>query len=215
MLSPSNSISPTSEPVEPPYVQCRRFLTGGVRGGELTLDVGCGSGELIVDLEGLGCSVIGTEIDLELIEACRERGLDVREGKAESLPFVDASFDRIVCSVVVPYTDERRAIAEWVRVLKPGGQVYATYHGVGYGLDYLVRGVDLRAHAYGARMLANSVYYWTTGRRLPGFYGDTLCQGIGRLRSYYKALGLVLEQERIASSFLAQPQFICHQLVKP
>src|SRR6266567_802297 len=103
MQSPSHSVIRTPDSAEPPYVVCRRFLTSGARSGELTLDVGCGSGDLMAELSKLGCKVVGTEIDPALIDACCARGLDVREGKAESLPFAGESYDRIVCSVVVPY----------------------------------------------------------------------------------------------------------------
>ncbi len=214
MRSLSHSVIRTSNKGESPHVVCRRFLTSGTRSGELTLDVGCGSGEIIAELADLGCKVIGIEVDQALIAFCLARGLAVREGKAESLPFDDDTFDRIVCGVVVPYTEEEKAVSEWARTLKPGGQVYATYHGVGYGLNYMLRGSTRKFHAYGACMLVNTVYYWTTGRRLSGPYGDTLCQGIGRLRGYYDQFGLVLERECVAASFLGLPQLICHQLSK-
>lgn len=186
----------------------------GARSGELTLDIGCGYGELIAALTEVGCSVIGTEIDSTLVDACQGHGFDVRQGKAESLPFEDETFDRIVCSVVIPYTEEKKAIAEWARTLKPGGRAYATYHGIGYGMDYMLRGSRLKTRAYGIRMLANTGYFWATGRRLPGAMGDTTCQSTQRLRSYYRDLGLVLECEYIASTFLSFPRFICHQVSK-
>ena len=196
-------------------VVCKTFLMRDTRFGQLTLDVGCGNGDMMVKLREQGCEVFGTEVDLDLIADCKARGLDVCDGKAESLPFDDSTFDRIVCSVVIPYTEENRAIAEWARVLKPGGKVYATYHGIGYGLDYVMRGTTWKKRVYGLRMLVNTGYFWLTKRRMPGFLGDTTCQSAARLRSYYDALGLKLERESIASLYLGFPQFICHELEKP
>ena len=204
----------TPRPSEAPSAVCRRFLTHGEHAGKRTLDVGCGQGDLLLELAALGADVVGTEIDLALIASCRARGLDVREGKAEHLPFGDAELDSIVCSVVIPYTDERRAIAEWARTLKSGGRVAATYHGSGYGLSYLLRGSGARRQVYGLRMLVNTVYYRVSGRRLPGFLGDTICQSSARLRRYYDEVGFVLQEELVAASFLGRPQFLCHRLVK-
>src|SRR5690606_7242849 len=124
----------------------------------------------------------GVEIDTRLVAECRSRGLDVLQGQAEMLPFDGSSFDAVLCSVVVPYTDERRAVAEWARVLKLGGAVNLTTHGLGYGLDYLLRGNHWKRRFYGFRMLVNSAVYEASGRRIPGFLGDTLCQTSSRMR---------------------------------
>jgi SAM-dependent methyltransferase len=48
-------------------------------------------------------------------------------GDALALPFPDDSFDRVVCSEVLEHIwDHRGAIAELVRVLKPGGRMAVT-----------------------------------------------------------------------------------------
>ena len=49
-------------------------------------------------------------------------GLDVRQADAEALPFRDADFDAAVSNFVVPHLGRHdRAVAELVRVLRPGG----------------------------------------------------------------------------------------------
>ena len=204
-----------SLPVEPPWIICRRFLTSDTSPGEVTLDVGCGTVDLMAELNQLGVEAQGIEVNPALIEACQSRGLSVQAGMAEQIPFETETFDRVVCSVVVPYTDEEQAIAEWARVLKPGGHVYATYHGIGYGMHYSLAGPGIKRRIYGLRMLVNTVYYQWTGRMLPGFWGDTICQTMQRLQAYYSRLGLVLEKESIAATFFGYPRFICHKLAKP
>jgi SAM-dependent methyltransferase len=199
---------------EPPHLICRRFLLGDAVAGERVLDVGCGEGQLVKALIGLGCAVVATEIQPSLVAAGLAGGLDVRSGRAEALPFEDNSFDRVLCSVVVPYTDERLAVSELARVVKPGGQVQATYHGVGYALQQIVLSNRIAVRLFGARTLLNTYYYWATGRRLPGFWGDTLCQGTKRLASYYRPLGVIVERELIVDSVGKYPRFICHQLRK-
>jgi SAM-dependent methyltransferase len=53
---------------------------------------------------------------------------DVREGTAEELPFDDGDVDWIWCRDVLSHVDVRRALAEFARVLRPGGAalVYVT-----------------------------------------------------------------------------------------
>ncbi len=200
---------------EPPFAQCRRFLIRDVRPNELTLDVGCGSGELMQELQRRGARTIGVEIGAELVAGCQERGLDVRWGRAEELPFEDATFDRIVCSVVMPYLDERRAVAEWSRVLKPGGRVFATYHGLGYALQCLASSRGLRRRIYGGRMVGNTLFYRVFRHRFPGFWGDTLCQTSGSLRANYRRAGLQFVDATTVTRFLGLPGFLAHHVLKP
>jgi|SRR5579864_3710279 len=197
-----------------PYVLCRRFLLGGLSPGMHVLDVGCGDGCLMTEIAAKGCSVVGVEIDKSVVQSHVVRGLEVYEGRAERLPLVDESFDAIVCSVVLPYTDEKQSVTEWMRVLKPGGIVNASYHGVGLGLGYVVHGPGWRLRFYGLRMLANTLFYRLTRFRLPGFLGDTLCQTSRRMVSYYRASGLQLEQEQIVDKTMGFPRFLCHRIVK-
>ena len=199
----------------PPHIQCRQILLTNLRPGHVVLDVGCGTGGLMSELESMGCSVSGVEINRSLVESCRANGLQVSEGRAERLPVESESVDAIVCSVVLPYVDQKPAIAEWARVLHPGGMVNATYHGIGYGLDYLTRGAGFKTKFYGFRMLANTAFHALTGGRLPGFLGDTFCQNRRRLNSYYRSAGLELVSELIVNKCAGLPVFFCHRLMKP
>lgn len=95
------------------------------------LDVGTGTGFLSLSLAELGHDVSGIDIADGMIsiakKMARERGLDVdlNTGDAESLDFGDESFDAIVSRWVLwTLPDPEKAISEWMRVLKPGGQAY-------------------------------------------------------------------------------------------
>lgn len=58
-------------------------------------------------------------------------GLDVvfREGDAQALPFADATFDTVVCTLgLCGIPDDRAAIAEMHRVLRPGGALLLFDH---------------------------------------------------------------------------------------
>ena len=174
------------------------------------LDVGCGRGEHLRELARLGCRAVGIEPDAQTVAALRGCGLAVLQGTAESLPVPDATFDAIVCSVVVPYTDEQRAIAEWARVLRPGGQVRASYHGLGFALRQVLEGPGIRRRVYGGRTIANSWCYRLTGRRLPGFWGDTLYQSAARLARYYCRAGFALVAEYVRPAYGLRDVFFHH-----
>jgi ubiquinone/menaquinone biosynthesis C-methylase UbiE len=182
--------------------------------GALVADVGCGTGEQLRLLKEAGCHPVGLETSAASLRGLRQTGYDVLVGRAEAIPLAAESVDGVVCKVVLPYTDERRAIAEWARVLRRGGMVRACYHGMGYYLNYLVEGESLAQRFYGARTLANTVVYWIARRRLPGWLGDTLFQSPQRLRAYYRSAGLELREEWLSRPFLGAPVFIYHLLVK-
>jgi ubiquinone/menaquinone biosynthesis C-methylase UbiE len=57
------------------------------------------------------------------------REIELREGDAQALPFPDASFDTVVCTLgLCGFPDERSAIAEMHRVLRPGGKLLLLDH---------------------------------------------------------------------------------------
>ena len=180
--------------------------------GSRVLDVGCGSGEQLEDLRRAGLDPVGVEPSQALVDDVTARGLTVLRGEAERLPIESQSVDGVVCKVVVPYTDERRAIAEWARVLRPGGRVLAAYHGAGYYLRYLTTGPGFAYRVYAARSLVNTWWYAVTDRRLPGFVGDTLYQSTKRLAGYYGKFGFELERAVPAPTYGGKPVFIYHQL---
>ncbi|MGB0110770.1 MAG: class I SAM-dependent methyltransferase [Terriglobales bacterium] len=66
--------------------------------------------------------MIGLDIDLGALRAAKIRypQRDFVCCPAESLPFADSSFDRVVSSVALPYMDIPAALAEIRRVLHPG-----------------------------------------------------------------------------------------------
>ncbi|HZX83365.1 MAG TPA: methyltransferase domain-containing protein [Reyranella sp.] len=113
------------------------------RQGEAILDVGCGAGSLDRLLaRRLGAANAITAIDTNpflLREAqalAKADGVDglIRfvPGNAEALPFADASFDCIFSVTVLEECDADRALAEMLRVVRPGGRV-----------GVIVRSIDL------------------------------------------------------------------------
>ena len=181
--------------------------------GSFVLDIGFGEGDQMRALRERRCRAFGVEFDRHLALHGRADGLRVCRASGDDLPFRTGTFHGVVCKVVIPYTDEARAIGEIARVLRPGGVARVSFHGLGYNLGYLLGQSDWKKRAYGARVITNTALYTLTGRRLPGFWGDTLYQSERRLRRYYAQVGL----EAVATPaprFLAAPVFIYHTLRK-
>lgn len=99
--------------------------------GRRALDVGCGPGALtarLVDRLGVG-SVCAVDPSAPFVAAARDRfpGLDVRQSRAEELPWPDDSFDVVAASLVVHFMrDPVDGLREMGRVTRPGGTVAAT-----------------------------------------------------------------------------------------
>ncbi len=178
--------------------------------GACVLDLGFGGGRQLRALVARGCRAVGLEADSRLVALASACGLSVSHGQAERLPFASASFDGVVCEVVIPYTDEARAIAEIGRVLKPGGLARLSYHGLGYPLRSLAIERGWKRQLYSARVMVNTWVYALSGRRLPGFWGDTVYQSRARLRRHYEQAGLELVEERVPARFAGAPVFLYH-----
>ena len=175
------------------------------------LDVGCGRGIQLRQLALRKCHFLGIDVDRESVMACRNQDLLALIASAERMPFRAQTLDGIVCKVVVPYTDEARALREIARVLRTSGTARVCYHGAGYYLRYLLCGTShWKFRLYALRSLVNTWVYALLGTRLPGFVGDTLYQSRRRLGNYYRACHLHLHEEHPSPLFLGFPVFLYH-----
>ena len=90
------------------------------------LDVGCGTGATTAALSRFG-SVSGLDMGLAALRHAHALGLPVARGSAENLPVGDATLDVVVALDVLEHLDDdRRALGEILRVLRPGGVLLAT-----------------------------------------------------------------------------------------
>lgn len=90
------------------------------------VDIGCGEGRFVRMLAAEGFAAVGIDPTEELIEVARRRdpGGQYHVAGAEALPLVDASFDCAVFYLsLCDIPDLDAALAEAVRVLRPGGRV--------------------------------------------------------------------------------------------
>ena len=112
-----------------------------VRPGERVLDVGCGSGNAALAAARRYADVVGLDYVPSLIARARLRAeaegtqVEFQVGDAQALPFPDNAFD-VVLSVfgVIFAPDQERAMAELLRVTRPGGRIaLATWMPEGMG----------------------------------------------------------------------------------
>ncbi len=100
--------------------------------GGMVLDVGCGSGVMVESLTALNCDYWGVDPAEKMIEDGKKRfssrpNVHLAVGSAEKLDFPDNHFDAVLCmGVLERVKDDRNALAEMVRVLKPGGTLLVT-----------------------------------------------------------------------------------------
>ena len=97
--------------------------------GERVLDVACGTGVLareVLSRVGPSGRVAGVDANAGMIAVAKEIAPEVQlhQGKAESLPFPDESFDAVVSQFgLMFFTDRAQAIQEMLRVLNASGRL--------------------------------------------------------------------------------------------
>ncbi len=89
------------------------------------VDVGCGTGLASEPLIANNFQVTGVDASEPMLAQARREFPDAAwtAGRAESLPFQDASFDAAISAQAFHHFDRTKAIAELLRVVRPGGMV--------------------------------------------------------------------------------------------
>lgn len=99
--------------------------------GESCIDLGCGSGAFTRRLRPFGLAVTGLDVSSGLIARARKqaRGETYLVGDIRATGLPDSSFDHILYSGVLHHFDSRssrrEALSEGMRILKPGGRLFA------------------------------------------------------------------------------------------
>src|SRR5579884_194726 len=112
-------------PAYPPEATSWLSRQLGLGPGRTVVDVGAGTGKLTRALLQSGAKVIAVE-PVAAMRAVLGRelpGVDAREGTAESMPLGDGAADAVVVGQAFHWFDGPAALAEFHRVLRPGGRL--------------------------------------------------------------------------------------------
>ena len=184
------------------------------------LDIGCGAGQQLRPfLEAPGTFGVGLDpskdagkIGRELFKT-EQPGAHVvfLRGAAERLPFQDSHFDLIICRLALPYTDNKLALAEMSRVLRPGGALLLKFHHVRYytlKLRQALAGGMAKSALHACRVLAAGALYHGTGRQPRGrLTGGETFQTLWLLRRELRVHGLRIRR-LLADSVAATPSLL-------
>lgn len=99
------------------------------------LDLGCGTGTLVLNIKSQFPSVdiYGLDGDAEILEIARQKAdqqllsVTFNQGLSGALPYPDATFDRVMCSLMLhhlTYEQKLKTVQEVYRILKAGGEFH-------------------------------------------------------------------------------------------
>jgi ubiquinone/menaquinone biosynthesis C-methylase UbiE len=97
------------------------------RGSQL-LDLAFGTGNLLLDWHAAGMTPVGVDCSPQMVRITarklRQRGLPptLARGRAQAIPFANATFDTVVSTFPAGFIVERATMAEVMRVLRPSGR---------------------------------------------------------------------------------------------
>jgi len=124
----------------------RAFLVSRVPAdASRVLDVACGTAAVSIELARAapGRTVVGVDQSPEMLRAGRLRveraglapRIELREGRAEELPFGDGEFDALTFTYLLRYVDDPAAtLRELARVVRPGGTIAMLEFGLPRGV---------------------------------------------------------------------------------
>lgn len=107
----------------------RVCAAAGVRAGQQVLDVACGTGAATLAAAarvGTAGTVVGVDANPDMLAVARRKRAELQwqQGRAEALPFPDASFDAVISQFGLMFFDDKvQALREMRRVLRPDGRI--------------------------------------------------------------------------------------------
>ena len=174
----------------------------GIEPGMRVLDVGCGTGTLAIwaKRECPDAVIDGLDGDPEILERARRKAagagveIELTEGFSTELPWPDASFDRVLSSLLFHHlvrADKARTLTEINRVLRPGGELHVADLGkpADPAMAVLSRGLALLD---GREQTADNI-----AGNLPALVAAADFTGVSEGRSFRTAFGVLRTIEAI------------------
>ncbi len=110
----------------PVHRRLLRQLNAAPRRSVRVLDAGCGTGQVLADLAGPERQLLGLDLSREMLQHAQDRvpGARLLQGDCQRLPLADASVDLVLNTLSFHwYPQPLAALSEFLRVLRPGGQL--------------------------------------------------------------------------------------------
>ena len=119
------------------------------------LENGCGVGMYVEKMSPFGGKIFGLEYDFERATEAGARSSGIINAAGEFLPYPDSTFDLVLSHEVLEHVlDDRLAVTEMVRVLKPGGRVVIFVPNIGYPFE--THGIYWRGkYQFGNKLFVN------------------------------------------------------------
>ncbi|MBS2969266.1 class I SAM-dependent methyltransferase [Metabacillus sp. KIGAM252] len=93
------------------------------------LDAGCGTGQTLSYLAGLGYEAAGMDADQRMVRKAKNRlsddSVSIVHGSLELMPFESGTFDAVFCESVLSFTNLKSSLNECHRILTDGGVLAA------------------------------------------------------------------------------------------
>jgi len=151
----------------------RLIEQANIQAGQHVLDLGCGTGTLAIMAKQTqpGAEVVGLDADPDMLKVAKYKSSQLNApvkfdvGFTNKLPYPDASFDRVLSSIMIHHLktpDKETTAPEVFRVLKPGGQL----HIIDFGKPYTWYGKLLGPFLHGFEEANDNV-----DGRLPEIFG--------------------------------------------
>ena len=141
----------------------------GIEPGMDVLDVACGTGivtRTIADRLTDTGSVTGLDLNEAMLTVARRvrPDIDYRQGDVAELPFEDASFDAVTCSMALMFfPDREQALSEMARVIRPGGTLTIVVPSLLEAQPVWGPFVDVAVRYAGAEAASLLGTYWSCG----------------------------------------------------
>ena len=160
------------------------------------LDAGCGYGQWTVSLCEFNENVYAIDLDPNKLKIAKKITNSQKNtplfqvGNVENLPFDDNQFDAIFSYSVIYWTDYKKTLNEFFRVLKPSGKLYFVTNGFGWSLFNLFTGhssaSDFNARKHALKTIFETIKYTLTNNRKSG---QSIFMSSKQIINYLKEIG--------------------------